>query len=42
MISYVMVVEASRHLKLILISILYKYKVFEHIDRLSTGIGWQP
>jgi hypothetical protein len=31
-------VEADRHLKLLLSSILDIYKVFEHIDMLSMGI----
>jgi hypothetical protein len=32
-------VEADSHLKLFPLSILDKYKVFEHIDMLSMGIG---
>ena len=35
-------VEADRHLKLLLTSILDIYKVFEHIDMLSMGIQYQP
>jgi hypothetical protein len=31
-------VETDSHLKLLLISILDIYKVFEHIDIMSTGI----
>ena len=31
-------VEADSYLKLLLESILYTYKVFEHIDMLSKGI----
>ena len=32
-------VEANSHLKLLSASILDIYKVFEHIDMLSIGIG---
>ncbi len=35
-------VEADSHLKLLPISILDIYKVFEHIDILSIGIQYQP
>ncbi len=35
-------VEAYSHLKLLLASILNMYKVFEHIDMLSIGVGQQP
>jgi hypothetical protein len=35
-------VEADGHLKLLPISILNIYKVFEHIDMLSMGIQYQP
>jgi hypothetical protein len=35
-------VEADSHLKLLPTSILDIYKVFEHIDMLSTGIQYQP
>jgi hypothetical protein len=35
-------VEADRHLKLLPISILDIYKVFEHVDMLSIGIQYQP
>jgi hypothetical protein len=35
-------VEADSHLKLLPISILNIYKVFEHIDMLSIGIWLQP
>jgi hypothetical protein len=31
-------VEADSHLKLLPVSTLYIYKVFEHIDMLSMGI----
>jgi hypothetical protein len=31
-------VEADSHLKLLLVSVLNIYKVFEHIDMLSIGI----
>jgi hypothetical protein len=39
--NYVMV-EADSHLKLLPLSILDIYKVFEHIDMLSIGIWKQP
>ena len=32
-------VEADSHLKLLPLSILDKYKVFEHIDMLSMGLA---
>ncbi len=35
-------VEADNHLKLLSVSILDMYKVFEHIDMLSIGIWYQP
>jgi hypothetical protein len=35
-------VEADSHFKLLPISILDLYKVFEHIDMLSIGIQEQP
>jgi hypothetical protein len=35
-------VEANGHLKLLPTSILDMYKVFEHIDMLSTCIQYQP
>ncbi len=35
-------VEAHIHLKLVSISILHIYKVFEYIDMLSIGIWQQP
>ncbi len=35
-------VEADRHLKQLLTSILDMYKVFQHIDMLSIGIWKQP
>jgi hypothetical protein len=35
-------VEADGHLKLLTTSILDMYKVFEHIDMLSTCIQYQP
>jgi hypothetical protein len=35
-------VEANSHIKLLPISILDIYKVFEHIDMLSMGIQNQP
>ena len=35
-------VEADSHLKLLPTSILDMYKVFEHIDMLSTCIQYQP
>jgi hypothetical protein len=35
-------VEADSHLNLLPLSILDKYKVFEHIDMLSMGIQQQP
>ncbi len=35
-------VEADSHLKLLPTSILYIYKVIEHIDMLSMGIQYQP
>jgi hypothetical protein len=35
-------VEANSHLKLLPSSILDIYKVFERIDMLFIGIGWQP
>ncbi len=35
-------VEADSHLKLLSLSILNMYKVFEHIDILSLGIKYQP
>jgi hypothetical protein len=35
-------VEADSHFKLLPISILYMYKVFEHIDMLSMGIWLHP
>ncbi len=35
-------VEADSHLKLLLTSILYIYKVIEHIDMLTMGIQYQP
>jgi hypothetical protein len=35
-------VEADSHLKLLPASLLDEYKVFEHIDMLSIGIGQQP
>jgi hypothetical protein len=35
-------VEADSHLKLLPISILDIYKVFEHIDTLLIGIKYQP
>ena len=35
-------VEADSHLKLLPLSILDIYKVFEHIDMLSIGIRKQP
>jgi hypothetical protein len=35
-------VEADSHLKLLPVSILDMYKVFEHIDMLSMGIDQQP
>jgi hypothetical protein len=35
-------VEAGSYLKLLPASILNIYKVFEHIDRLSIGIWYQP
>jgi len=35
-------VEADSHLEMPPTSILYIYKVFEHIDMLSIGIGYQP
>ncbi len=34
--------EADSHLKLLPASILDIYKVFEHIDMLSIGVGYQP
>ena len=34
--------EADSHLNLLPTSILDIYKVFEHIDMLSTGIQYQP
>jgi hypothetical protein len=39
--DYVMV-DADSHLKLLPISILDLFRVFEHIDMLSTCIGYQP
>ena len=35
-------VEADSHLKLLHVSILDMYKVFDHIDMLSMGIDQQP
>jgi hypothetical protein len=35
-------VDADSHLKLLPTSLLYRYKVFEHIDMLSMGIQYQP
>jgi hypothetical protein len=35
-------VDADRHLKLLPISTVVTYKVFEHIDMLSMGIQYQP
>ena len=35
-------VEADSYLKLISVSILDIYKVFEHIDILSIGVQYQP
>jgi hypothetical protein len=35
-------VDADSHLKLLPISILDIYKVFEHIDIISIGIQYQP
>jgi hypothetical protein len=35
-------VEADDHLKLLPTSILDMYKVFDHIDMLSTCIQYQP
>ncbi len=35
-------VEADSHLKLLPISTIDMYKVFEHIDMLSMGIQYQP
>ena len=35
-------VEADNHLKLLSVSILDIYKVFEHIDMLSIGIWMHP
>ena len=35
-------VEAHIHLKLVSVSILHIYKVFEYIDMLSIGIWQQP
>ncbi len=34
--------EADSHLKLLLVSILDMYTVFDHIDMLSMGIQYQP
>ncbi len=39
MMSFYVMVEAERHLKLIPAFILDIYKVFEHIDTLFIGIG---
>ncbi len=36
------IVEADGHLKLLPTSILYMFKVFEHIDMLSINIQYQP
>ncbi len=36
------IVEADSQLKLLPASILDIYKVFEHVDMLSIGIGLQP
>ena len=35
-------VKADSYLKLLSVSILDVYKVFEHIDMLSIGIQYQP
>ncbi len=35
-------VDADSHLKLLPTSILYIYKVFEHINMLSMGIQYHP
>ncbi len=42
MMSFLHVVEADSHLKLLPASLLDKYKVLEHIDMLSIGIREQP
>jgi hypothetical protein len=38
MMSYLHLVEADSHLKLLPVSILDIYKVFDHFDMLSIGI----
>jgi len=42
MMSSYVIVEADSHLKVLPTSILYIYKVFEHIDMLSIGKQQQP